>query len=164
MRTLLSFRSSVTAHHQQLQSYFAATTLSPYVLLSSKFYLIILLFHYLYSIDYILPLSILFLLFSFFYSLSSALFHSNVRSTFLISNLILCLLSNDIVEIRIPSETSLKAVADFARKTGDFASLSLTDMRLLALTYQLEVRTYNVVLYEKCVASMCMCPCFSERK
>ena len=32
-------------------------------------------------------------------------------------------------------------MADFARKTGDFASLSLTDMRLLALTYQLEVRT-----------------------
>ena len=33
----------------------------------------------------------------------------------------------------------MRAVADFSRKTGDFAALSLTDLRVLALTYQLEL-------------------------
>ena len=43
------------------------------------------------------------------------------------------------LEVRVPSDTAMRAVADFARKTGDFAALSLTDLRVLALTYQLEV-------------------------
>jgi len=34
---------------------------------------------------------------------------------------------------------ALKAVAAFSRKTGDFASLSCVDLRVLALTYSLEV-------------------------
>lgn len=53
-------------------------------------------------------------------------------------------------------------MADFARKTGDFASLSLTDMRLLALTYQLEVRfpyysripIFSIALYDCIVTAM----------
>uniref|UniRef100_A0A914W4T8 RNA-binding protein NOB1 n=1 Tax=Plectus sambesii TaxID=2011161 RepID=A0A914W4T8_9BILA len=38
-----------------------------------------------------------------------------------------------------PNQESLKAVTDFAKKTGDFASLSATDLKVLALTYMLEV-------------------------
>ena len=40
---------------------------------------------------------------------------------------------------RVPSDAAMRAVADFSRKTGDFAALSLTDLRVLALTYQLEL-------------------------
>lgn len=40
---------------------------------------------------------------------------------------------------RIPSERSIEAVRAFARKTGDLARLSRTDLLLLALTHQLEV-------------------------
>ena len=43
------------------------------------------------------------------------------------------------LEVRTPSETAMKAVADFARKTNDFAALSLTDLKLIALTYQFEL-------------------------
>ena len=42
------------------------------------------------------------------------------------------------IEIRSPSEAAMKAVAEFSRKTGDFAALSLTDMKLIALLYTLE--------------------------
>lgn len=37
-----------------------------------------------------------------------------------------------------PSPAALKAVADFARKTGDYAFLSAVDLRVLALVYTLE--------------------------
>jgi RNA-binding protein NOB1 len=40
---------------------------------------------------------------------------------------------------RIPAESSIAAVKEFARKTGDLARLSRTDLLLLALTHQLEV-------------------------
>jgi RNA-binding protein NOB1 len=43
------------------------------------------------------------------------------------------------LEVRAPSEKAMKAVADFARKTNDFAALSLTDLKLIALTYQFEL-------------------------
>lgn len=43
------------------------------------------------------------------------------------------------IEIRTPSDASLKFVADFAKKTGDFAALSLTDLKLIALSHSLEV-------------------------
>ncbi len=36
-----------------------------------------------------------------------------------------------------PSPLAVKAVFDFAKKTGDFAALSKTDLKLIALTYQL---------------------------
>lgn len=39
---------------------------------------------------------------------------------------------------REPTPESLKAVMDFARKTGDFTSLSAVDLRVLALTYTME--------------------------
>ncbi|KAG0210198.1 Nin1 binding protein [Mortierella sp. GBA30] len=42
------------------------------------------------------------------------------------------------IEVINPTETSVRAVAAFARKTGDYAVLSATDLRVLALTYQLE--------------------------
>ncbi|KAF9898033.1 Nin1 binding protein, partial [Lobosporangium transversale] len=43
------------------------------------------------------------------------------------------------IEVINPSEASVRAVAAFSRKTGDYAVLSATDLRVLALTYQLEV-------------------------
>ncbi|KAF9917266.1 Nin1 binding protein [Linnemannia zychae] len=42
------------------------------------------------------------------------------------------------IQVINPNESSVRAVAAFARKTGDLAVLSATDLRVLALTYQLE--------------------------
>ena len=39
-----------------------------------------------------------------------------------------------------PDTESIKVVSDFAKKTGDFPSLSATDIKVLALAYMLEVR------------------------
>jgi len=39
---------------------------------------------------------------------------------------------------RTPSNESLRVVTEFAKKTGDYKSLSAVDLRVLALTYQLE--------------------------
>lgn len=43
------------------------------------------------------------------------------------------------VEVREPSPDALKAVSAFARKTGDLHFLSKTDLKVMALTYQLHV-------------------------
>lgn len=43
------------------------------------------------------------------------------------------------IQLREPNKESMRAVSTFARLTGDFASLSLTDLKLMALTYELEV-------------------------
>ena len=43
------------------------------------------------------------------------------------------------LDYRTPSSQAMRAVSDFARKTGDFASLSLTDLNVLAVTWDLEV-------------------------
>merc|ERR1719318_248837 len=40
---------------------------------------------------------------------------------------------------RQPSVEGVKKISDFARKTGDYASLSVVDIRVLAVTYDLEV-------------------------
>uniref|UniRef100_M4BE36 C3H1-type domain-containing protein n=1 Tax=Hyaloperonospora arabidopsidis (strain Emoy2) TaxID=559515 RepID=M4BE36_HYAAE len=45
------------------------------------------------------------------------------------------------LQTREPSADAMKAVVDFSRKTGDFSYLSLTDLRVMALSYQLEVET-----------------------
>ncbi|KAF9578106.1 Nin1 binding protein [Lunasporangiospora selenospora] len=50
----------------------------------------------------------------------------------------LAMLPFDITVIN-PNEASVRAVAAFARKTGDYAVLSATDLRVLALTYQIEM-------------------------
>lgn len=42
------------------------------------------------------------------------------------------------LEVRSPSDDAMQAVAAFARKSGDFAALSLTDLKLIALTYTIE--------------------------
>ncbi|RPB17052.1 hypothetical protein P167DRAFT_499779 [Morchella conica CCBAS932] len=39
---------------------------------------------------------------------------------------------------RTPKPESVRVVAEFAKKTGDFPALSVTDVQLLALTYELE--------------------------
>ena len=43
------------------------------------------------------------------------------------------------LEFRNPSSIGLAKVSEFAKKTGDFASLSLTDLNVLAVTWDLEV-------------------------
>jgi len=43
------------------------------------------------------------------------------------------------LKIRKPSDHAMKIVKEFSRKTGDYASLSLTDIMVIALTYDLEV-------------------------
>jgi len=40
---------------------------------------------------------------------------------------------------REPSAKAIKAIADFAKKTGDYRELSLVDLHILALTYDLDV-------------------------
>lgn len=48
------------------------------------------------------------------------------------------------LQVKQPDAESLKIVADFAKKTGDFATLSLPDMTVIALTYQLEKQNVGV--------------------
>lgn len=45
------------------------------------------------------------------------------------------------VTMRDPKPHSIRFVNEFSKKTGDYASLSLADVKLLALTYELEVET-----------------------
>ncbi|KAF9133940.1 Nin1 binding protein [Mortierella sp. 14UC] len=45
------------------------------------------------------------------------------------------------IQVINPNESSVRAVSAFARKTGDLAVLSATDLRVLALAYQLELET-----------------------
>eukprot|EP00741_Cyanophora_paradoxa_P017373 tig00020964_g16782.t1 len=49
------------------------------------------------------------------------------------------------VQTREPSEDAMKAVVAFAKKTGDFPILSMTDLRLLALLYTLEREMHGSV-------------------
>ncbi|KAI9209857.1 Nin one binding Zn-ribbon like-domain-containing protein [Polychytrium aggregatum] len=42
------------------------------------------------------------------------------------------------LKVRAPSEEAMKHVIAFSKKTGDFATLSITDLKILALTYMLE--------------------------
>lgn len=48
------------------------------------------------------------------------------------------------LQVKQPDPESLKVVSEFAKKTGDFATLSLTDLSVLALTYQLEKQNVGV--------------------
>ncbi|XP_071548937.1 RNA-binding protein NOB1 [Panulirus ornatus] len=45
------------------------------------------------------------------------------------------------ITMRDPQPHSIRFVNEFSKKTGDYASLSLADVKLLALTYELEVET-----------------------
>ncbi|RWS20027.1 RNA-binding protein NOB1-like protein, partial [Leptotrombidium deliense] len=42
------------------------------------------------------------------------------------------------LQYKEPSQEDIRFVADFAKKTGDFSFLSLTDIKVIALTYALE--------------------------
>jgi|SaaInlStandDraft_5_1057022.scaffolds.fasta_scaffold15513_3 RNA-binding protein NOB1 len=44
-----------------------------------------------------------------------------------------------VLKVRTPSEESVKAVMEFARKTGDLPSLSRTDLRVIALAHTMEM-------------------------
>lgn len=48
------------------------------------------------------------------------------------------------LEIKEADPESIKVITDFAKKTGDFAALSVTDIKVLALTYELEKRFVGV--------------------
>ncbi|XP_046403161.1 RNA-binding protein NOB1 isoform X2 [Ischnura elegans] len=43
------------------------------------------------------------------------------------------------LHIKEPSAESIKFITDFSKKTGDYHSLSATDIRVMALTYQMEL-------------------------
>ncbi|KAI7875385.1 hypothetical protein K492DRAFT_104948, partial [Lichtheimia hyalospora FSU 10163] len=44
------------------------------------------------------------------------------------------------IKIEDPTENAMRAVLEFSKKTGDFASLSMPDIKVMALTYTLEER------------------------
>lgn len=44
------------------------------------------------------------------------------------------------VTLREPTQSALKAVIEASKKTGDFQSLSLVDIKMIALTYDLHVQ------------------------
>lgn len=48
------------------------------------------------------------------------------------------------LQTKQPDTEALKVVSEFSKKTGDFATLSLTDIAVLALTYQLEKEKMGV--------------------
>lgn len=48
------------------------------------------------------------------------------------------------LQTREPSADAMTAVVNFSRKTGDFAYLSLTDLRVMALTYMLEAEANGI--------------------
>jgi len=47
------------------------------------------------------------------------------------------------LKIKSPSDNAFKVVTEFSRKTGDYASLSATDIMVIALTYDLEVEEHG---------------------
>ncbi|KAL2915440.1 20S-pre-rRNA D-site endonuclease nob1 [Polyrhizophydium stewartii] len=46
--------------------------------------------------------------------------------------------------VRAPSDEAMAAVVAFAKKTGDFSSLSVADLRIMALTWMIEKETNGV--------------------
>jgi len=48
------------------------------------------------------------------------------------------------IQVKIPSEEALNAVIKFAKKTGDLATLSKTDLKVIALTWMLEKEAGNL--------------------
>lgn len=48
------------------------------------------------------------------------------------------------LEIKQADPESIKVITEFSKKTGDFAALSITDINVLALTYELEKRFVGV--------------------
>ncbi|QPG76424.1 hypothetical protein FOA43_003813 [Brettanomyces nanus] len=50
---------------------------------------------------------------------------------------------SDRLQVRQPRASSIKAISDFAKLTGDYAVLSMNDVHLMALTYELECELNN---------------------
>eukprot|EP00171_Calliarthron_tuberculosum_P010491 IDg10491t1 len=53
-------------------------------------------------------------------------------------------LLEDLITVRMPSKEALAAVIEFAKVSGDYASLSVTDLRVIALAYMLEIEQNGV--------------------
>lgn len=66
------------------------------------------------------------------------------------------------IEILSPSEAAMKSVIEFSRKTGDFAALSLTDLKLIALTFTLESRINGQIDMESKL-KVCLYECHTRR-
>ncbi|KAI9146049.1 Nin one binding Zn-ribbon like-domain-containing protein [Paraphysoderma sedebokerense] len=49
------------------------------------------------------------------------------------------------LKVRIPSEEAIHEVSNFAKKTGDYPSLSIPDIKVLALTWMLEKEAHGTV-------------------
>lgn len=47
------------------------------------------------------------------------------------------------LEIKTPTDNAMHIVYEFAKKTGDFAALSLCDLKIIALTYDLEIEAHQ---------------------
>ncbi|CAJ0749685.1 20652_t:CDS:2, partial [Entrophospora sp. SA101] len=45
------------------------------------------------------------------------------------------------IKLKRPSDSALREVMNFSKKTGDFANLSVVDFKVLALTYMIESET-----------------------
>ncbi|KAI8924226.1 Nin one binding Zn-ribbon like-domain-containing protein [Entophlyctis helioformis] len=48
------------------------------------------------------------------------------------------------LQTRVPSEEAIAAIVAFSKKTGDYAALSTTDLKVLALTWMLEKETSGI--------------------
>lgn len=59
------------------------------------------------------------------------------------------------IEERIPSQAAINFVAAFAKKTGDYAAISKTDLRLIALTHMLEIELNGKKYTDEVRAMLC---------
>lgn len=69
-------------------------------------------------------------------------------------------LLQDNLQIKTPSQDAIATVVRFAKSTGDFASLSLADIKVIALTFMMEVEQNG----EKFVKDVPLKPKFHARK
>ncbi len=51
----------------------------------------------------------------------------------------------------------LYIVFDYAKKTGDYAALSKTDLKLVALTYMMEMEVYGSIQVSLCYCFSLLC-------
>lgn len=65
--------------------------------------------------------------------------------------------------VKEPSPDAYKHVLEFSKKTGDFASLSVVDLQIIALTYQLEKENIGINhLNTEPVCQVTSRPCFTD--
>ncbi|CAG8478127.1 13675_t:CDS:2 [Acaulospora morrowiae] len=60
------------------------------------------------------------------------------------------------IEVKNPTQDALKEVVNFSKKSGDYANLSAVDLRVLALTYMLEVEANGTKRLQKEPLKFCV--------